>query len=439
MKTRNAIASCAALAVLLVAASLAEETQPKRVVCITGDKSGFAYDGEGWERTLAAQNKGKDNADKDKLPKTDFFIGTADKPVTLTKCLADVADNDTLVIITHGSDDGFFSWHDGKEKKRFNNFGGKDQNSVPVPDGFNKRTGVKIHFVACFSCKLAPPPQDKPRSFCKKILDSMGTKNTCVGAQDVARVGNSISFEKTTKKIGAAARKCLQDNKSYNNYPPVNRPDSPDNQQIQAQKLLDNKDKCPGAQGAKIKTITYVEPYQRIVEGNKESVKKPLLACKDAPGASKQESPDVASCVELSDSEVMPRASSQESVEISEATPPCSDCGEECGAYGLEDPGLALSGPSDNPVIVGSLNSIKAEVSAGISALPGQTIEASVVFGNLHFTAGTLSADQQSTDVVTDEEGHAALGFVADGPGLALIQVSVDDLTQYVYVAAVTP
>lgn len=181
----------------------------KKVICI--DDNGDANDGflnghEGWER----QEAGPD----------DVII----KGGTLTACMANLADGDTLVIVAHGNNEGEgFEWGG----MVYSEFGAGD-GEMPLPDGFD---GLDIHikFCTCWSARDPDGPGvDNPDTpLTDKLKDAAGDSSTAEGFPDYSQPNLCVTWVNGNVAQCKAANDALKKDPSWLDQPPHNRTPAP--------------------------------------------------------------------------------------------------------------------------------------------------------------------------------------------------------------------
>lgn len=269
---RPAIVSLACLAAILLVAAHADLAYAKRVICIDGAGDAFLNNAEGYYRA-------------NPLPGDVISVGG-----NLTDCLAQVADGDQIVIVAHGGNNGAtFTWGG----MQYTGFGG-GQGTMPVPPGFNMLRRVDAQLVWCYSAR--DPDGDGPdRTFRQKMVDALGGPNSgnTAGGYLNAVIGRvSFGVRGGTRAQQEAALKCLTDDPSWMNNPPVNRPGAQTTQQTAAQAEISNN--CPGAGGAVTVVINnregngqqtgYWHPFSEVVAAGCGCEMCPDCGCPDAIG-----------------------------------------------------------------------------------------------------------------------------------------------------------
>jgi hypothetical protein len=218
----------------LLLASVTLPLHAKRVICIDqpGDSlNGFIHNAEGYERVRAKMD------------------GVVIFPVwggLLKDCLANVANNDELVIIAHG-----MTIHDDNKKlvrteflfngRSYRGFG-DGLFLAPVPPGFAALKGVKVRFFACYSA-LDVDGAGPHVSLLNQLIRAMGGKANHPLGSGFAGQADPDVIPYLRPAIAAdldAAEAKLKDS-SWVEKPPVNRPEAAaDNQRTAAQKLVSN-------------------------------------------------------------------------------------------------------------------------------------------------------------------------------------------------------
>ena len=233
----------AAVCITLMTAALS--SHGKKVICIDADDSAFVNNHEGYERQRGLG------------PNDVIRMGG-----NLTDHLAQVANNDELVIIAHGAGEGQgFNWGD----TTYIGFGA-GANQMPVPPGFGNLRNVTVKFCSCWSAR-DPDGAGPNRSLTAKILDAMGGADkghTISGFNNIAVVQAKYRSRGGTEAQRNAAKTCLKEDPSWMRKAPKNRPGAQENQEAAAQALVNA---CAGAGGAGIVIITvteYSEPVNTI-------------------------------------------------------------------------------------------------------------------------------------------------------------------------------
>lgn len=393
----------------------AETPQAKRVVCITGDGSGYSNNIEGYERILAK------NAEKDKKqPQSTIKVGGKIK-----ECLAEVANGDTLVMVAHGHKGGF-TWNDDKEtKKAYDTFA-----EVPLPNGFDKLTNVSVIFDACYSCTGGAIPAQV--CMCDSLLKEMSQKkdngNSCVGFKDVVDGSSlpNLSMKKGVKRDQEeikAGYACIRADQSWMNLPPSNRPGAEQNQKTAAQAIVDDNKKCPGANGNLLVThMTYGIPVEVI---DKKSLK--ARACNQDPlDNSGYGMPSQDDLFRPAPEGVCAEASG------------CPECGNAV-MLDSSDSGGHVDGPEPNPVHVGEVATIAIHGDERNAVSEQLSIAATSLNGSVRFTNGEISSNGAETTLSFNKDATGILEFVADEPGLSLLRLTVNSQTFEIYVRAIVP
>jgi hypothetical protein len=393
----------------------AQAEQPKRVVCITGDGSGYANNVEGYERIL------KQNAEKDKKqPHSSIYVGGK-----ITTCLAKVAGGDTLVIVAHGSK-GDFSWNDDKDtKKSYDSFA-----QVSLPNGFGKLTNVSVIFDSCYSCTGGEIAAQV--CMCDSILKEMSQKkdngNSCVGFKGVV---DGSSLPRLDMKKGVkrnqdeikAGYACIKADKSWQTFPPSNRTDTQQNQKTAAQAIVDDKKNCAGANGNLLVTnMVYGIPVESI---NDKLLK--ARACNQDPLGNQDSS------TAAYDDRLAPELETA----VCDLASGCPECGN---AVILPiDLGEYIDGPEPSPIHVGEVATIMIHGGTADATSEERRIEAAKVYGSIRFTNGGISNNGAETTLSLDESGAWLLEFVADQPGVSLLRLTLNGQSYDIYVRAIVP
>jgi hypothetical protein len=256
MKNLRTIISLNSLILFLL---LSLNVDAKKIVCIDDGGDAFLNAHEGWERQ---------NADDD----TVIQVGGS-----LADCLAQLANGDQLVIVAHGFNGGEgFIWG-GQHYYGF----GDGEDEMPVPEGFDELTGIKVDFCSCWSNKDPDGADGDDTSLCSKIKDALGTGATAKGFTDLATTQACYKLIKAdgaepTKAEIKAAEDCLNNDPSWTQEPPYNRDPSPEtNDQTAAQALIDGK---IGA-GKIIVSVFYYKPKNTKPEEEEESVGGVYVGC----------------------------------------------------------------------------------------------------------------------------------------------------------------
>lgn len=181
----------------------------KKVVCIddNGDPNdGFLNGHEGWER----QEAGPD----------DIVI----KGGSLTDCLDQLEDGDTLVIVAHGNGEGSgFEWG-GDIYTGF----GDGEGEMPVPADFGEKT-IHIKFCTCWSARDpdGPGPDNPDKPLTEKILCKVDTGSTAGGFSDLSEPQVCVNWLGGSMATCKAVNDSLGKDTSWMDKPPSNRPDAP--------------------------------------------------------------------------------------------------------------------------------------------------------------------------------------------------------------------
>lgn len=199
----------------------AVHSNAKTVVCISNEGDGFLTNGEGYHRAAGH----------------DVTVGG-----NLTECMDQVEDGDCLVIVAHGQPveidgkiDYGFCWN-GTTYMGFGN-GAKE---MKVPADFKNLKNVTVKFQACWSdC------DGIGKSVLDDLVCELGDGATGEGYPGVVDFSIYWDTKCGTKKQRDKADKCLSDDDSWMDNPPVNNPDAGTkdnpNQQQAAQAILDAK------------------------------------------------------------------------------------------------------------------------------------------------------------------------------------------------------
>jgi len=224
----------------------------KRVICIDGAGDRFLSNAEGYYRASFA------------LPGDVISVGG-----NLTDCMAQLQDGDNLYIVTHGGNNGgTFVWG-GQDYTGF----GDGNGLMPLPPGFGARRQVDVQLVWCYSGR-DPDGAGPDKPFRQKMIDILGgpnSGNTVGGYLNAVITRVTYSVRGGTRAQQDAAFKCLDDDKSWLDKPPVNRPGAQVTQLTAAEAIVDN---CPGA-GAAVTVVIpnrvgndqqsgYWHPFQEI-------------------------------------------------------------------------------------------------------------------------------------------------------------------------------
>jgi hypothetical protein len=212
----------------------------------------------------------------------------------LSDCLAQVANGDQLIIITHGWDNGTkFRWG-GMEYTGFGNGPGQGTNPHPVPPGFGSLMNVTVEFCACWSKQDPDGAGGTDRPLTHKIVDAMGgddNGHTADGFMDIAwaqaciRIDLAGGTERDQQAAAALVVACLEANdKPWLENPPANRPGTGTpqnpNQQSAAQAIVDA---CPGLPAGV--TATVVIPDAVVGQNQMYGYKTPVNMAR-SPGLS---------------------------------------------------------------------------------------------------------------------------------------------------------
>ncbi|MBL7941519.1 MAG: hypothetical protein JNM00_02075 [Flavobacteriales bacterium] len=203
MKTMGVLLGLACLLLLTPDASA------RKVICI--DDNGNANDGflnghEGWERQNAKPGD------------------VIQKGGSLTDCINQLQNGDTLVIVAHGYGSGQgFQWG-GEDYEGF----GDDEGEMPLPPGFNK-TGIHIKFCSCWSARDPDGPgADNPdTSLLDKLKSAMGGGATGEGFTDLSESQICWKWSGGTAAQCNAVGDSLKKDSNWLKYPPHNRPGPP--------------------------------------------------------------------------------------------------------------------------------------------------------------------------------------------------------------------
>lgn len=229
-----------ALCVLTSAPTAFAQGAPRTIICIDDVNDDFTNNAEGY---LRAQ-----------YPNATIKRGGG----TLTDCMGQLRNGDTLIIVCHGLNNGEgFRWGGNN----YFGFGG-GEDDLPVPPGFNNLRNITVRFISCWSARDPDGPTGADRPLTDKIRDAMGGAANGhpapTGFTGVAFAQVNYRMTGGTPAQQAAARDCLNNNPGWQNNPPANRPNTggqgqPANQQSAAQAQVNNN--CPGAGGAVTITI----------------------------------------------------------------------------------------------------------------------------------------------------------------------------------------
>lgn len=178
----------------------------KKVVCIddNGDPNdGFLNGHEAWER----QEAGADDV--------------IQKGGSLTDCMDQLEDGDTLVIVAHGTNEGEgFNWG-GTNYTDF----GSGAGEMPVPADFGD-LDIHIKFCTCWSARDPDGPgEDNPDTpLTDKLKDKAGSGSTAEGFTDESEPRVCVFWTNGTAAQCRAVNDSLAKNTSWMDKPPHNRP-----------------------------------------------------------------------------------------------------------------------------------------------------------------------------------------------------------------------
>jgi len=212
------------LLLLLLFSSLTNFAYAKTVVCIaSGGEEGYLNIAEGYIRQELGNNP------------------QYQKGGSLTDCLNQLENGDTLIIIAHGCEGGgAFTWD-----QQYNGFG-NGINLMPIPAKFANIKNVSVEFIACWS-GLDPDGNDPDLSIAQKLISTMGGEGNKItrSFNGMASPAINTSLSGGTEEQLDAADNALKQDESYVNNPPVGRPLSQGeiNQQQAAQAIIN---KTPG-------------------------------------------------------------------------------------------------------------------------------------------------------------------------------------------------
>jgi len=221
------------LAVLAAVLLTASAAQAKRVICVDGAGDVFLNNAEGHYRA------------------NPIFGDVISVGGSLTDCMGQLEDGDNLTIVTHGGNNGgTFTWA-GQQYTGFGNGAGL----MPLPQGFGARRRIDVQLVFCYSAR-DPDGAGPDKPFRQKMVDALGgpnSGNTSGGYLNAVISRVTYSVRGGTRAQQDAALKCLDDDRTWLDRPPVNRPGAQATQLTAAQAIVDN---CAGAGGA----VTVVIP-----------------------------------------------------------------------------------------------------------------------------------------------------------------------------------
>lgn len=216
----------------------------KKVICVDGCNTRYVNNHEGYERANMAQGDV-------------IQVGG-----NLTTCLANLANGDELIIISHGVGDGeAFRWG-GANYQGF----GTGPNPMPVPNGFNQLMNINVKFCTCWSTNDHDGAAGPDSTLLSKLLGALGGTargHTGSGFKDFAASKACVVVTGGTAAQRIAARARLNTTKTWRDNPPINRPGPPNpNQQSEAQDLIDAF--FPNA-GLTVTIPGYKEPFNTAV------------------------------------------------------------------------------------------------------------------------------------------------------------------------------
>lgn len=261
-------ALCLSACVLLSAQASFAQGGPRTIVCIDNNNDAFTNDAEGYLRA--------------RYPNAVFKRGGG----TLTDCLGQLRDGDTLIVVCHANAHGF-----GWGGEEYDGFGAGD-GRMPVPDGFGALRNITIIWIGCETTQ-DPDGDGEDRPLVDKLRDAMGGAANGhpapTGFMNTVITNVNYGLSGGTPEQQAAARQCLTNDRSWErNHPPANRPNTggqgqPANQQSAAQAQVNNN--CPGAGGAVAVTIPNAVsqpagPNQAKTPGYKEPVNRAQYAAR---------------------------------------------------------------------------------------------------------------------------------------------------------------
>lgn len=221
----------------LVALAGATGATAKTVALIDNSfNDNFLNNGEGWVRASGVLNANIQIAG------------------SFTDGLAKLVNGDDLIIVAHSTGAGNFVWN----RTVYTGFGNA-ANEMPVPGGFVSLEPITVQFVTCYSSSA---PSGGGDSILFKLLRAMPSDfNSGTGFVGTACTHVIWNMSNGTAAQYTAAEVCLgQNNSSWVQNPPANRPATggqgqPANQRSVGQARMDNN-----CQGVPANTLTFNIP-----------------------------------------------------------------------------------------------------------------------------------------------------------------------------------